>query len=53
MTVAMTDANPQKLGLLPKPILVIGVLLLAAGVLWHGVTEQAFERIWPVGRVGR
>ena len=41
-SVAMTDANPQALGFLPKLVLVLAVLLIAAGVLWHGVTWETF-----------
>ena len=42
----MSDASPQKLGFLPKLVIVVAVLLIAAGVLWHGVTLATIERIW-------
>ena len=42
----MSDANPQELGFLPKLVIVVGVLLIAAGVFWHGVTLAVIERIW-------
>ena len=44
--VAMTDANPQALGFLPKLVIVLAILLIAAGVLWHGVTWETFPRAW-------
>jgi hypothetical protein len=42
----MTDAKPQKLGLMDKLVLVLGALLIAAGVLWQGVTVEALNRFW-------
>ena len=42
----MTDANPQELGLLAKLVLILAVLLLAAGVFWHGATWVDLQRIW-------
>jgi hypothetical protein len=42
----VTDASPQALGLLPKLVIVLGTLLIAAGVLWHGVTWETFPRAW-------
>lgn len=42
----MTNGQPQELGLLAKLVLATGVLLIAAGVLWHGVTFATFVRIW-------
>jgi hypothetical protein len=42
----MTDANPQELGLLAKLIVVFGIVLFVAGVLWHGVTAATFQRFW-------
>src|ERR1700733_2007416 len=43
-----------KLGLMPKLVLVLGALLIAAGVLWHGVTVEALDRFWHdlAGRPG-
>ncbi len=42
----MTDANPLVLGLLPKLVIVLAILLIAAGVLWHGVTWETFPQAW-------
>ena len=42
----MTDADPAKLGWMPRLVLALGALLIAAGVFWHGVTGEVFERIW-------
>jgi hypothetical protein len=42
----VTDANPLVLGLLPKLVIVLAILLIAAGVLWHGVTWETFPRAW-------
>jgi hypothetical protein len=42
----VTDANPQELGVLPKVVIACTVLLIAAGVFWHGVTLATIERLW-------
>jgi hypothetical protein len=42
----VTDANPQALGLLPKLVIVLAIVLLAAGVLWHGITWETFPLAW-------
>ena len=42
----MTDANSQELGLLAKLVIAIAILLIVAGVLWHGVTIATFQRVW-------
>ena len=42
----MTANNPQDLGLLAKLVLILAVLLLGAGVVWHGVTLAVLNRIW-------
>jgi hypothetical protein len=42
----MTGANAQELGVLPKLVIAIAILLIAAGVLWHGVTLEAVQRLW-------
>ena len=42
----MIDANPQELGLLAKLVIVLAIVLIVAGVLWHGVTGDAFRRFW-------
>ena len=40
----MTDSTPQELGLLSKLVIVLAILLIAAGALWHGVTLEAWHR---------
>ena len=42
----MSDATPQELGILAKLVLVLAVVLIVAGVVWHGVTGDAFRRFW-------
>ena len=37
----MSDATPQELGILAKVVLVLAVVLIVAGVVWHGVTGEA------------
>jgi hypothetical protein len=48
-------ANPQRLGLLAKLVLLCGAVLIVFGVYWYGVTFEVIHRIWiqilerPVG----
>ena len=42
----MNDATSQELGILAKLVLVLAIVLIVAGVLWHGVTFDAFHRFW-------
>ena len=42
----MSDATPQELGILAKLILLIAVVLIIAGVVWHGVTAESLRRFW-------
>ena len=42
----MSDATSQELGILAKLVLVLAVVLIVAGVVWHGVTVDAFRRFW-------
>ena len=42
----MNDANAQRLGFLPKVVLVLAIALIAAGALLHGVTWETFPRAW-------
>jgi hypothetical protein len=42
----MTNANAQELGLLAKLVLTGLILLIVAGVLWHGVTFTTIQRVW-------
>ena len=42
----MNDATPQELGILAKLVLLLAVVLIVAGVAWHGVTGEALRRFW-------
>ena len=42
----MTDTNEEELGLLAKLVIALAILLIVAGVLWHGITVGAFKRLW-------
>jgi hypothetical protein len=42
----MTDAKPPELELMPKLVIGLTILSLAAGLLWYGVTVQVIERFW-------
>jgi hypothetical protein len=42
----MTDANSQELGLLAKLVIVLAMVMIVAGLLWHGVTAASFRRFW-------
>jgi hypothetical protein len=42
----MTDANPQELSILAKLVIVFSIVLIVAGVVWHGVTVATFQRFW-------
>ena len=39
----MTDSKPQELGVLAKLVILLAIVLIVVGVLWHGVTEDAFR----------
>jgi hypothetical protein len=41
---AVSGANPQELGFMSKLVIVLAILLIAAGALWHGVTLDAWHR---------
>ncbi len=41
-----TNPQPHELGVLAKLIILIGVTLIVAGVVWHGVTFQTLQRFW-------
>jgi hypothetical protein len=53
----MTGAKPEELGLLSKFVIAFAILLIAAGVYWHGAAEDVVERMWanltgrPSGRM--
>ena len=42
----MADAEPQKLSLLAKLIIALILVLIVAGIVWHGVSIPIFRRIW-------
>ena len=42
----MTDADTHELGFLAKLVVVAGIVLIVAGVAWHGVTLAVIRRIW-------
>ncbi len=42
----MSDATPQELGVLAKLVIVLAIVLIVAGALWHGVTVATFQRFW-------
>lgn len=42
----MTDAEPRELGFLARLVVVFAIVLIVAGVLWHGVTLATLERLW-------
>jgi hypothetical protein len=42
----MNDGDPQELGLLAKLVIALIVVLIVAGVVWHGVTMATFSRLW-------
>ena len=37
----MTDADYQELGVLPKAVIVVAIVLFVTGALWHGVSLQS------------
>jgi len=42
----MSDAAPQELGVLAKLVIVLAIVLMVAGVLWHGVTGEVLRQFW-------
>ena len=42
----MSNASEQELGLLARVVLAGLVLLVVAGVIWHGVTFATIHRVW-------
>ena len=42
----MTDAEAPKLSLLAKLIIALILVLIVAGIVWHGVSIPTFRRIW-------
>src|SRR6478735_1717086 len=42
----MSDAAPQELGVLAKLVIVLAIVLLVSGVVWHGVTGEVLRQFW-------
>jgi hypothetical protein len=42
----MSNATPQELGVLAKLVILLAIVLIVAGVLWHGVTLATLQRFW-------
>jgi len=42
----MADDSPQELGALAKVVIAIAIVLIVAGVLWHGITLRTLQRLW-------
>ena len=42
----MSNATPQELGVLAKLVLVLAIVLIVAGVVWHGVTVETLRGFW-------
>jgi hypothetical protein len=42
----MTDAEPPKLSFLAKLIIALILVLIVAGIVWHGVSIPTFVRVW-------
>ncbi len=42
----MSDAEPKKLSLLAKLVVAFILVMIIAGIAWHGVSIEIFKRIW-------
>jgi len=42
----MSGPNTNGLGLLAKLVIAAAILLLATGIVWHGVTVETLQRLW-------
>ena len=42
----MSNGTPQELGVLAKLVILLGIVLIVTGVVWHGVTGEAWRRFW-------
>ena len=42
----MTGSLVPRLGFLPKLVIVLALLMLASGFVWHGVTVEVLARAW-------
>jgi hypothetical protein len=41
-----SEAQSSEIGLLGKLVIAAAILLILAGVLWHGITFENIQRIW-------
>jgi hypothetical protein len=41
----MTETHAQELGLLAKAVIAAAAVLTVAGMVWHGVTIENFQRM--------
>src|SRR5579863_7818229 len=42
----MTNVRSRELGLLAKVTIMLGIVLMVAGVVWRGISAENIERIW-------
>jgi uncharacterized membrane protein YjgN (DUF898 family) len=42
----VSNSTPQELGVLAKLVIVLAIVLIVAGAVWHGVSGDAFRRFW-------
>jgi hypothetical protein len=42
----MTELGPHELGLMPKLVIGLGVVMILGGVFWYGITPDVLERLW-------
>ena len=42
----MAKDNPQELGPLAKLVIAVAIVLIVAGVVWHGITLRTLQRLW-------
>ena len=42
----MSGTTSQELGVLAKLVIVLAIVLIVVGAVWHGVTGDAFRRFW-------
>ena len=42
----MTDTHAQGLGLLAKLVIAAAATLVIAGIVWHGIALDNFQRMW-------
>jgi hypothetical protein len=42
----MADDSPQELGAPARVVIAFAIVLIVAGVLWHGITLRTLQRLW-------